>query len=236
MKVTRLSITNFRGVATATLDFAGHTLLVGPNNVGKSTVCEALDLVLGPDRLSKFPPVEEFDFYNSSYLESDKKTPRPLRIEVILTGLSAELRNSCPTHVEFWHNQQQRLLSAGELQLTDGASVEPCLRLETRGQYNLDEDEFEAHTFFSHSPNEVDGSLSGWGTFKRGFGRKQSSACAVWTRLSMRGRLTCVPSWNPLRSGLHNTSQCKAAVPPASSSFRNSPESICARRWSFSFR
>ena len=45
MKVKRLRITNFRGVKEADLSFDGHSLLVGGNNVGKSTVCEALDLV-----------------------------------------------------------------------------------------------------------------------------------------------------------------------------------------------
>jgi putative ATP-dependent endonuclease of OLD family len=160
MKATRLSISNFRGVATATLHFDGHTLLVGMNNVGKSTVCEALDLVLGPDRLSRFPPVEEFDFYNSGYVESDKVTAKPLRIEVILTDLSAELKSICSSHLEFWHKEGQRLLEQGEVALTNIATVEPCLRLETCGLYNRDEDEFEARTWFSHSPNEIDGSLS----------------------------------------------------------------------------
>lgn len=52
MKVVKLSITNFRGVKSAELLFQGHTLFVGSNNVGKSTICEALDLALGPDRLN----------------------------------------------------------------------------------------------------------------------------------------------------------------------------------------
>lgn len=42
--------------------------MVGTNNVGKSTICEALDLVLGPDRLNRFPPIDEHDFYNGFYL------------------------------------------------------------------------------------------------------------------------------------------------------------------------
>jgi hypothetical protein len=66
MKVVQLSISNFRGIRSSELQFDGHTLLVGPNNVGKSTICEALDLVLGPDRISRFPPVEEFDFHNAA--------------------------------------------------------------------------------------------------------------------------------------------------------------------------
>lgn len=53
MKVVRLCISNFRGIKSATLLFDGHTLLVGSNNVGKSSICEALDLVLGPDRLNR---------------------------------------------------------------------------------------------------------------------------------------------------------------------------------------
>jgi len=47
MKVVRLGISNFRGIKSAELLFDGHTLMVGSNNVGKSTICDALDLVLG---------------------------------------------------------------------------------------------------------------------------------------------------------------------------------------------
>src|SRR5674476_977809 len=133
MKICRLSMTNFRGIANALLHFDGHTLLVGTNNVGKSTICEALDLVLGPDRLSKFPPVEEFDFYNSAYLENDNQTPKPLKIEVILVGLSMEVSNSCGGHVEFWHKKEKRILAENEVDITNDPDVETCLRLETIG-------------------------------------------------------------------------------------------------------
>jgi putative ATP-dependent endonuclease of OLD family len=64
MKVVRLTIDNFRGIQHAELLFDGHTLFVGSNNVGKSTVCEALELALSPDRLNRNPPIDEFDFYN----------------------------------------------------------------------------------------------------------------------------------------------------------------------------
>ena len=93
MKVVRLTIANFRGIRSAELFFNGHTLMVGTNNVGKSTICEALDLVLGPDRLNRFPPVDEFDFYNATYLtppaaEGEKPQSVPLRIEAVLIELS----------------------------------------------------------------------------------------------------------------------------------------------------
>ena len=82
MKVARLTIKNFRGISEATLDFDSHALLLGVNNVGKSTICEALELVLGPDRLAKLPQVDEFDFYNARYLQQDADTPILIEIEV----------------------------------------------------------------------------------------------------------------------------------------------------------
>jgi len=41
--------------------------LIGDNNVGKTTLLEAIDLALGPDRLNRNPPIEEHDFYQGKY-------------------------------------------------------------------------------------------------------------------------------------------------------------------------
>lgn len=158
MKVVQLSIANFRSIKSAELQFDGHTLLVGPNNVGKSTVCEALDLVLGPDRISRFPPVEEFDFHNANYLqppaeEGGEPTSIPIRIAVVLIDISTEVENRCGQHLEFWNTIDRRVLGAGEVAEANPPLVVSCLRLETLAQYNLEEDEFEAQTYFTHSPN-----------------------------------------------------------------------------------
>lgn len=165
MKVVRLSISNFRGVKSAEIHFDGHTLMVGPNNVGKSTVLEALDLVLGPDRLSRFPPVEEFDFHNANYLappEEEGAEPRsvPLRIEAVLTDLTEEVENRCGGHLEFWKPSERRLLAEGEAAEANPPETVSCLRLETVARYDPEEDEFEAQTWFSHSPDAPLGELS----------------------------------------------------------------------------
>ena len=70
MKLSRLQIRNFRGIRRATLIFPDHVVLIGDNNTGKSTVLEAIDLVLGPDRLSRRSPINEHDFYIGRYLPS----------------------------------------------------------------------------------------------------------------------------------------------------------------------
>lgn len=70
MKISRLKIRNFRGVKSADLLFPDHVVLIGDNNTGKSTILEAIDLVLGPDRLSRRTPIDEHDFYIGKYLPS----------------------------------------------------------------------------------------------------------------------------------------------------------------------
>lgn len=68
MRVHSLSVTNFRGIKSATICLPAHAVLIGDNNTGKSSVLEAIDLVLGPDRLSRRPPVDEHDFFEGRYL------------------------------------------------------------------------------------------------------------------------------------------------------------------------
>ena len=71
MRICKIEVQRFRGIKTATILLPQHTVLIGDNNCGKTTVLEALDLVLGPDRLNKQPPINEHDFYQSVYrLES----------------------------------------------------------------------------------------------------------------------------------------------------------------------
>ena len=164
MKVVNLKITNFRSIKSAELKFDGHCLIVGPNNVGKSTICEALDLVLGPDRISRFPPVEEFDFHNAQYLiasEVEGGEPRavPIRIEVVLTDINPEVEIRCGQHLEFWNTVEKRLLNEGEVDQANPPLVVSCLRLETLAVYNPEEDEFEATTYYSRSPGAEPGDL-----------------------------------------------------------------------------
>ena len=98
MRVRRLMIRNFRGVLEGVVDFSGHTLLVGGNNIGKSTVCEALDLILGPERLGRRPVVDEHDFHRGKYLDENQK-PTEIRLEAILIDLSEEAERRFYRHL-----------------------------------------------------------------------------------------------------------------------------------------
>lgn len=83
MKVVLLEIENFRGIRSGAVKFQDHTVLIGPNNSGKTTVIEALALVLGRDRLVR--NLTEHDFFGSN--------PNPLgriRITATLAGFEPE--------------------------------------------------------------------------------------------------------------------------------------------------
>lgn len=67
MQISRLIIKNFRGIQTASILFSKHSVLIGDNNTGKTTILEAIDLTLGPDRLNRNPPIDEHDFYQGKY-------------------------------------------------------------------------------------------------------------------------------------------------------------------------
>lgn len=159
MIVSRLAIENFRGIRTARLEFSGHALLVGGNNVGKSTVCEALELALSPDRQNRFPVVEEYDFYNATYLGGDGQ-PVPARIEVLLTDVTPTVEKACGNYLERWDPVNRRVLEEGEIDEVDDAGYQWCLRLLTIARYNPEEDEFEASTYYAarYDPENEDDS------------------------------------------------------------------------------
>ncbi len=70
MRVATLKIENFRGVRTGFVRFGKHPVLVGDNNAGKTTIIEALTLLLGRDRLVR--ELTEHDFYGSRPQAADR--------------------------------------------------------------------------------------------------------------------------------------------------------------------
>ena len=70
MEIASLKITNFRGVRDGIVCFSPHTVLVGANNCGKTTVIEALALLFGRDRMIR--SLTEHDFHGSNPQPADR--------------------------------------------------------------------------------------------------------------------------------------------------------------------
>ncbi len=154
MRVRRLTIANFRGVSHGRIDFSGHTLLVGGNNIGKSTVCEALDLVLGPERLFRRPVVDEHDFHCGRHLADG--LPIEIRIEAVLVDLSEEATRRFGGHLRRWNELAGAFMDEEEngLDRADAPGTVWALPLLFVGRYDRDEDDFVGNTFLTIRPRK----------------------------------------------------------------------------------
>ena len=153
MRISKITIKNFRGILDGEARFDGHSVLVGDNNSGKSTVLEAIDLVLGPERLSKRPAIDEHDFYGGIYFDAEKK-PVPVTVEVIVVELTDEQQIYFRDHLEWWDTEIKELLSGPPAEATNKPTVIPALRVGFEGSYDEEEDDFVAATRFMSPANE----------------------------------------------------------------------------------
>jgi putative ATP-dependent endonuclease of OLD family len=159
-----------------------HAVLIGDNNTGKTTILEALDLALGPDRLNRFPPIDEHDFYQGRYLptrppesvgeagNTDQETenhdtpetadeqPQDIKIEVEVTvvDLSDEQKARFGEHVEFWHSEKDEFYTDAKPEGVDPEHIAEALRVTFHGWYDVEEDDFKGKTYFTRSLAEND--------------------------------------------------------------------------------
>ena len=177
MRVVLIRIKNFRGIKQATIMLPKHGVLIGDNNVGKTTILEALDLALGPDRINRQPVIDEHDFFKGIYrtgaespqngasgngsrevitesqsndVEQECQAPR-IEIEVVVTELNAEQKNKFGGSLEFWDTKTNQFYNQPDPTGVDASTVEEALRVTFIGWYNEEEDDFEGKTYFTRS-------------------------------------------------------------------------------------
>lgn len=83
LKVAILEISNFRGVREGRVHFRQHSVLMGANNTGKTTVIEALTLLFGRERMIR--DLTEHDFYGSDPQPHDR-----VKLVGTLTGFASQ--------------------------------------------------------------------------------------------------------------------------------------------------
>lgn len=179
MQVQRVTLENFRGVKGGTVHLDGHSLLVGSNSVGKSTVCEGLELVLGPERMFRRPVVDEYDFYGGCYQEREGKLPE-VRIEVVLTHLSDAAERRFGNHLRRWSARTSDFLDTVPDAVENAETGEWCLPVVFLGRYDPQEDDFVGGTFFAHPesvPDGLDGEEAGLGAGLKSFTREDKRHC-----------------------------------------------------------
>lgn len=178
MRIARLEIINFRGIKKANLVFPKHGVLIGDNNTGKTTILEALDLVLGPDRLNRQTAIDEHDFFGGIYIQSSEvdseikqtevlptqeqisevvEVHQPkITIEATIADLNEEQKGKFGDYIEFWDSTTLNLYETPNPTGVDAASITEALRVTFHGWYDKEEDDFEGATYFTRSLTEND--------------------------------------------------------------------------------
>jgi putative ATP-dependent endonuclease of OLD family len=171
LRVYALSIENFRGIRSAKLTLPDHAVLIGDNNTGKTSILEAIDLVLGPDRLNRRPPVDEHDFFESRYLAASASTASEdavpaeaealpaaeapkITIEVTITDLSEDQLARFGDNIEWLDIETGSFFTEPNPAGVDAEEIKAALRVTFIGAYDADEDDFVGNTFFSRSLTE----------------------------------------------------------------------------------
>jgi putative ATP-dependent endonuclease of OLD family len=169
--IAKLKITNFRGISSATLYLPKHAVLVGDNNTGKSTILEAIDLVMGPDRLARRPPVDEHDFFRGKYLpemlempvgalaQPAPKSAPEIGVEVVVIELTAEQKARFAAYIEWWDTAAGKLYDDPNPEGVDQAHITAALRFCFIGRYNEEEDDFEGASYFARTLEEGEPAL-----------------------------------------------------------------------------
>lgn len=143
MHVVRLKISGFRGIHTADIALGRRAVLVGPNNSGKTTLIEALALLLGRDRLVR--RLTEHDFYGSVPDESTR-----IICIATVTGFMSNDPNdhsswfSAERGVEKWFDPDTKTLSA----VHDAQHKHLAVQIGFAARFDLDELEAETIRFY----------------------------------------------------------------------------------------
>ncbi|MCD5316148.1 ATP-dependent nuclease [Kineosporia babensis] len=147
---------------------------MGSISVGKSTVCEALELVLGPERMFRRPVIDEYDFYAAHYQDGDKG-PIEIRIDVVLTGLAPDALRRFRSHLRRWSVEKNDFVEGPAEGNQPGGEGEWCLPVAFIGRFNAAEDDFEGGTFFTHPTpvaDDLTDEYSGLGSGLKSFTRE----------------------------------------------------------------
>ena len=146
MRICHLRIENFRGIRQAEIPIPSHCAFLGPNNCGKTTIANALALLLGHGRW--LYNISEYDFFGGN--------PSPDSRFTIIGTLTELHKSNDPSEIPEWFNmdrgarvawwhETERMISYDAARPAD---AELAVEIAVSGRYDDDLCEFEFRRYF----------------------------------------------------------------------------------------
>jgi putative ATP-dependent endonuclease of OLD family len=145
MRICQLELFNFRGIKEGKMILPDHSILIGPNNAGKSTVAEAFALLCGRERTLR--ALCDWDFYGGD--------PKPeTRFKIIAT--ITDFGDNNPENYPLWFVGENTARPIWWDKETTTVSYEPdepkgfklAAQIAIAGRYDDLESDFETIRFF----------------------------------------------------------------------------------------
>ncbi|MHA4810202.1 ATP-dependent nuclease [Flavitalea flava] len=144
MLIYKLNILNFRGIKSAEIYLKDHSVLLGANNVGKSTIIDAIGLLLGKDKLVR--NLNDYDFFGGNPKPADR-----IIIKGLLGGFAS---NDSLKHPEWfndnhggtptWFNPITKECKYSDFE--EGFTL--CIEIAFSARFDEDDLEFNAIRYF----------------------------------------------------------------------------------------
>jgi len=126
MRIRHLTVERFRGIRQRERSPGPRTVILGPNNSCKSTVLEAVDLLLHPGIGRPRPSPTEIDYF-------DRDPTNGFSIEATIGELPAAFIAEVRDHLEGWKAEDEEVVPE-----PDGDGLEPVVRVRVRGTDDFD--------------------------------------------------------------------------------------------------
>lgn len=126
MRIRHLSVERYRGIREMALAPGPRTVILGPNNAGKSTVLAGLDLLLHPGRGRPRPTPTEIDYFG-------RDPTSGFSIEATLGALPGAFLAEVREHLEGWDAGHEQVVPE-----PSGEGIEPVVRVRVRGTEDFD--------------------------------------------------------------------------------------------------
>jgi putative ATP-dependent endonuclease of the OLD family len=164
MELLKIDIKNFRAIQECSILPKKFNVFLGTNNIGKTTIVEAINVLLNPEFSYGSNVVDENDFYNRSYFKRSLTSTEGelveingnrIEIEAVLGPVSDdEDILKFDGHILPWDTLSKKIIESSEDDPFKTGVIN-AIRIKFEALYSYEDDEFVWKTFFRDSDDTI---------------------------------------------------------------------------------